>query len=549
MTRTRFMAGAVISMVALAIPSTAMAGAAGPAAQPTPAVAMAETVEADWQLNESPGAPFMVDGSGKGHHGVVASDAVSAGLTFESGLYHWSLRCPACPPAAVGRVVQVPDSNGLDIQDPSVRFTVEFKMRTNKGYGNIMQKGQATTAGGQFKIEAPFGLVRCVFVGANGSYVSVPSPIAVNDGEFHIVKCVHNANSVETWVDGAMVAVKNQKTGPINNAKPFVVGGKTQCNQVTVTCDYYSGYLDWIRITRGEGPPADLPPTAAFTSLCEDDLECAFDGTDSHDPEGGALSYAWEFGDGDTSTAPAPVHAYDEAGIYDVELTVTDPGGHSDSLSREVAVGEPPAATVSFRAAASTNTNALKPSVTVPASVQTGDSLVLLGSTNRNATMSTPAGWTLLGVRHDAPDLKSWAFTRTAQPGAAGTTVSTTLDAMSKTSLTLLAYSGAGPVVTAASAAEAGTSASHSAPAVTVGTNGSWVVNSWVDKTNGHAGWTLPAQVTHRNSSNGAGSGGIVSAVTGDSGPVFAGTWPSVAATSGASSGKAVGWSIVIPPA
>ncbi len=33
-------------------------------------------------------------------------------------------------------------------------------------------------------------------------------------------------------------------------------------------------------------------------------------------------------------------------------------------------------------------------------------------STNRAATASTPAGWTLLGTRSDGTDVRSWAFTR-----------------------------------------------------------------------------------------------------------------------------------------
>jgi PKD repeat protein len=38
----------------------------------------------------------------------------------------------------------------------------------------------------------------------------------------------------------------------------------------------------------------------------------------------GALSYLWDFGDGNTSTAIAPVHPYGIEGVFDVSLTVTD---------------------------------------------------------------------------------------------------------------------------------------------------------------------------------------------------------------------------------
>ena len=40
-----------------------------------------------------------------------------------------------------------------------------------------------------------------------------------------------------------------------------------------------------------------------------------------------AETYLWEFGDGDTSTAKNPSHAYQAGGNYTVKLTATGPGG------------------------------------------------------------------------------------------------------------------------------------------------------------------------------------------------------------------------------
>jgi PKD repeat protein len=55
----------------------------------------------------------------------------------------------------------------------------------------------------------------------------------------------------------------------------------------------------------------------------------AFDGSGSSDPDGDALTYAWDFGDGGTSTVVNPTHAYAVAGTYTVVLTVSD-GSLSD---------------------------------------------------------------------------------------------------------------------------------------------------------------------------------------------------------------------------
>jgi len=41
----------------------------------------------------------------------------------------------------------------------------------------------------------------------------------------------------------------------------------------------------------------------------------------------GAVTYAWDFGDGTTDSTIAPMHTYSTAGVFTVTLTVTDPFG------------------------------------------------------------------------------------------------------------------------------------------------------------------------------------------------------------------------------
>jgi gliding motility-associated-like protein len=45
----------------------------------------------------------------------------------------------------------------------------------------------------------------------------------------------------------------------------------------------------------------------------------------SYNQAGGSLSYLWNFGDGDTSTAVSPTHAYASAGYYNISLIASDP--------------------------------------------------------------------------------------------------------------------------------------------------------------------------------------------------------------------------------
>ncbi len=226
----------------------ALLGSLGLLAMSTPAQAGAAT-DALWEMNESSGTTVMRDSSGV--QPALDGAVNPSGVVANGEYYHWQQRCPACLPVDTTRIVQVPDNPRLEIPDPSVTYTLEFRYKTRSSVGNIMQKGQSGTVGGQIKVQLPNGTPQCLFKGANGVRVGTGSRVNLSDGNWHIVKCVHTANRVTEFVDGAQVSYKNGSTGPINNAKPFVVGGKLSCDQGNTTCDYYSGDIDWIRISHG----------------------------------------------------------------------------------------------------------------------------------------------------------------------------------------------------------------------------------------------------------------------------------------------------------
>lgn len=51
-----------------------------------------------------------------------------------------------------------------------------------------------------------------------------------------------------------------------------------------------------------------------------------------------AVSYNWDFGNGDTSTEANPYYAYDQHGTYPVKLTITDRYGNTQEVSHDITV-------------------------------------------------------------------------------------------------------------------------------------------------------------------------------------------------------------------
>lgn len=52
-------------------------------------------------------------------------------------------------------------------------------------------------------------------------------------------------------VDGDTGRIAKGTTGTISNRFPLSIGGKTSCNQTTVSCDYSAGDIDRVAITAG----------------------------------------------------------------------------------------------------------------------------------------------------------------------------------------------------------------------------------------------------------------------------------------------------------
>ncbi|MBK1786272.1 ThuA domain-containing protein [Prauserella cavernicola] len=112
--------------------------------------------------------------------------------------------------------------------------------------------------------------------------------------------------------------------------------------------DYGSGYFggsDDSAVYRIDYTQGNRTPRVDLTSdktSGQTPLEVNFDPTGTTDPDGDALTYAWDFdGDGTTdSTEAGPVsHTYTEPGRYTAKLAVTDEGGLTGAASVVVTAG------------------------------------------------------------------------------------------------------------------------------------------------------------------------------------------------------------------
>lgn len=90
----------------------------------------------------------------------------------------------------------------------------------------------------------------------------------------------------------------------------------------------------------GEGEPiCDFTVTPPNPNTNE---PVTFDGSNSSDPEGGTLTFAWNFGDGNTASGEVVTHTFTSEDNFLVTLTVTDPEGNATTCSDTVIVGSVP---------------------------------------------------------------------------------------------------------------------------------------------------------------------------------------------------------------
>ena len=218
-------------------------------------------IAARWEMNEGSRASTMRDAGPHGLDGDIGS-AVGTG----GGDFFWSNVSPTMPPAKPERLVLV--DHDWRLQPGTADFDVEFRYRSHRPFGNILQKGQNGAVGGYWKFEQPNGRVTCLVKDATGKQRAVKARTATNDHRWHTIRCTLREDAIRIYVDGELDQINplDSPMGRIGNDRPLSIGGKSNCDQIEITCDYFVGSVDWVEIRQADAVPPTTTTTSTTTS-------------------------------------------------------------------------------------------------------------------------------------------------------------------------------------------------------------------------------------------------------------------------------------------
>ncbi|MFT3874342.1 MAG: PKD domain-containing protein [Nocardioides sp.] len=208
-------------------------------------------------------------------------------------------------------------------------------------------------------------------------------------------------------------------------------------------------------------------------------------------------------------------------------------------------------ADLSFVASASTAGARTSHRVVIPASVQAGDALVLVLTTNNlNGTVTAPSGWESLQSR-EGKGIRGRLWSKTATASDAGSTITVTSSASAKSAMVVAAYRSSGGTARVTASAIGGSdsaAASHTTPSVAVAEQQSWLVSAWSEKSPTVATWQLPGGVTQRTTASANGTGKVSAVFADSNGAVAVGTAAGRTATTTANVNRSVLYSVVVSP-
>ncbi|WP_271728535.1 PKD domain-containing protein [Aquimarina algiphila] len=155
-----------------------------------------------------------------------------------------------------------------------------------------------------------------------------------SNGQFHIefdgkdVTGIQNVNGTGSWTSFVPQKISNVTLSAGEQVmRMYIDNGAFNFSTMTFTRDGNTGET----------------PTASFTATPEtgvSPLEVSFDASASSDPNGDAITYSWDFGNGETSTLATPKVTFTEIKTYTVTLTVSDGTNISTPVTKDIVVSD-----------------------------------------------------------------------------------------------------------------------------------------------------------------------------------------------------------------
>lgn len=196
------------------------------------------------------------------------------------------------------------------------------------------------------------------FTGGTGQYMGQPCgwrQATIDFGQpktfnrvvvWHIgLEHVPNTYKIEYWNGSAWVEVFSTTNGhdflsfPLATDNTFTAVTGSKVRYALKNCDIVHG---WIWEFEVYLDAVNQPPVANAGGVYTGNEGAAvgFNGIASADPDGDALTFAWDFGDGSAASVAAPSHTYAKYGTYTVTLTVTDPSGASNTATTTATIAD-----------------------------------------------------------------------------------------------------------------------------------------------------------------------------------------------------------------
>ena len=166
---------------------------------------------------------------------------------------------------------------------------------------------------------------------------------------------VNGPAPLQVHFDGSRSSVPNNS--PLQYLWKFGDGTTSVEANPTHTYLQTGSYAAQLAVTDGNGITANAapinihvqsdignrPPNALIAGAAAETnapLTMKFSSVGSADPDGDALYYYWQFGDGGKSSEANPTHGYAQAGTYQVTLTVGDGNVQSEAVKLQVKVDD-----------------------------------------------------------------------------------------------------------------------------------------------------------------------------------------------------------------